>query len=71
MKKILNEKNIILFIIFISMLSLNYLYPYISDDYTYMYKYDNFYERSLLLVGWKSTSTLSSKRLPLTSKKYI
>lgn len=42
MKKILNEKNIILFIIFISMLSLNYLYPYISDDYTYMYKYDNF-----------------------------
>lgn len=42
MKKILNEKNIILFIIFISMLTLNYLYPYISDDYTYMYKYDNF-----------------------------
>ena len=42
MKKILNEKNIILFIIFISMLALNYLYPYISDDYTYMYKYDNF-----------------------------
>lgn len=42
MKKLLNEKNIILFIIFISMLSLNYLYPYISDDYTYMYKYDNF-----------------------------
>ena len=42
MKKLLNEKNIILFIIFISMLTLNYLYPYISDDYTYMYKYDNF-----------------------------
>ena len=42
MKKILNEKNIILFTIFISMLALNYLYPYISDDYTYMYKYDNF-----------------------------
>ena len=42
MKKLLNEKNIILFIIFISMLALNYLYPYISDDYTYMYKYDNF-----------------------------
>lgn len=42
MKKLLNEKNIILFTIFISMLSLNYLYPYISDDYTYMYKYDNF-----------------------------
>ena len=42
MKKLLNEKNIILFTIFISMLTLNYLYPYISDDYTYMYKYDNF-----------------------------
>lgn len=42
MKKLLDEKNIILFIIFISMLTLNYLYPYISDDYTYMYKYDNF-----------------------------
>ena len=42
MKKLLNEKNIILFTIFISMLALNYLYPYISDDYTYMYKYDNF-----------------------------
>lgn len=42
MKKLLDEKNIILFIIFISMLALNYLYPYISDDYTYMYKYDNF-----------------------------